>query len=85
MAAKDTLIAGIKTLSAEMSQATDKEQADQQYAEKLADLIDTHAKSLIAELTGAAITQLGLVAGPYPVVAPVPTAFANLSIKDYPV
>lgn len=81
MAAKDTLQSGIEALNAEMSTKEDKAEADKYYAEQLAKLIDEHAKSLVAELTAAAVVSLGLTAGGYPVILVSPTT-ANLKIKD---
>lgn len=81
MSALNTLQEGIKALGEEMSTATDKDSADEIYAEKLAQLIDDHVKSHIAELTATAVAGLGLVAGPYPVTLTSP-AISNLEIKE---
>lgn len=86
MAAKADLKAGIKNLQEEMTSfdGTDgktKADADEYFAEQLADLIDTHAKALVAKITAAEVAGLGLMAGAYPVV-PGASVPGELTISD---
>ncbi len=90
MAAKDDLKSGIEALLVEMANydgSNGKTQADanEYYATKLSELIDDHAKNLVAKILASDIAALGLVAGSYPVTSPTPTNSATVEIIDNPV
>lgn len=86
MAAKTDLKTGIKNLMGEMesydgTEGKTKAEADEYFATQLADLIDVHAKALVAKIGAAQVTQLAMVAGPYPVVSSAP-ADVELAIDN---
>lgn len=87
MAAKDDLKTGLKALNEEMltydgSEGKSKADADEYYATQLSNLIDEHAKNLVAKFFASDITALGLVAGTYPVTSSNPTASVSAEIVD---
>lgn len=87
MSAESDLKAGIKALSEKMlefdgTEGKTKADADEYYATELSNLIDSHSKALVSKLLASQMVPLGLVAGPYPVTAPVPTNSVKLQIVD---
>lgn len=81
MSAKSDLKNSIIAMNEKLLEFDDQEEASDYYAEELSNIIDSHAKSLIAKIGATQITELVLVAGPYPVTSTNPLG-VELKIDD---